>query len=71
MNNSAKTNQKADAPAEVARRFAQGRDYWWQYTKLNGYAFEPNGEGLKKLSRNLDLNIPHLRKCINAFLEAA
>lgn len=47
-----------------------GRDYWLQYVRLNGYAFEPNTEGLKALARNLDLNIPHLRKCINIYLEA-
>jgi hypothetical protein len=47
-----------------------GRDYWFQYVRLNGYAFKPSEEGLKKLSRNLDLNVPHLRKCINAYLEA-
>ena len=47
-----------------------GQDYWFQYTRLNGYAFEPTSDGLAKLSRNLDLNVPHLRECINAYLEA-
>jgi hypothetical protein len=47
-----------------------GKDYWQQYVNLNGYAFSPTETGLKKLSRNLDLNIPHLRKCINAYLSA-
>lgn len=47
-----------------------GRDYWFQYVQLNGYAFEPNTAGLNKLARNLDLNVPHLRKCINIYLEA-
>lgn len=48
----------------------QGRGYWAQYVKLNGYAWKPSDSGLQKLSRNLDLNIPHLRKCINKYLEA-
>ena len=52
------------------RWFAEGRDYWYQYQQLNGYAFRPNDEGLRKLSHNLDLNIPWLRKCINIFLES-
>jgi len=47
----------------------EGRDYWQQYVSLNGYAFEPNEAGLTKLSKNLDLNKPYLRKCINAYLE--
>lgn len=52
------------------KQFVEGRDYWYQYQSINGYAFRPTEEGLRKLSRNLDLNIPHLRKCINIFLEA-
>jgi len=52
------------------RLFAQGRDFWYQYQKLNGYAFRPNDNGLQVLSRNLDVNIAWLRKCINIFLEA-
>jgi len=47
-----------------------GQSYWMQYVKINGYAFEPTERGLKALSRNLDVNVPHLRKCINAYLEA-
>lgn len=53
------------------RKYAkEGRDYWLQYVSINGYSFSPKEDGLKKLSRNLDLNIPHLRKCINAYLSA-
>lgn len=48
----------------------EGRSYWQQYIKINGYAFCPSEKGLKKLSRNLDLDITHLRKCINAYLDA-
>lgn len=52
------------------RLAGQGRDYWQQYVNLNGYAFYPAEEGLKKLSRNLDVNISWLRKCINLYLSA-
>ena len=51
------------------RKFAEGRDYWYQYQQLNGYTFRPSEEGLCRLSRNLDLNMPYLRKCINIFLD--
>lgn len=47
-----------------------GRDYWQQYVRLNGYAFRPTADGLAKLSRNLDLNVPHLKRCINTYLES-
>jgi hypothetical protein len=55
---------------EQSKLFYEGRDYWYQYQKINGYAFSPNEEGLKKLSKDIDINIPHLKKCINTFLEA-
>ncbi len=48
----------------------EGRDYWMQYVRLNGYAFRPNPKGLQELSRNLDISIAHLMRCINAYLEA-
>jgi hypothetical protein len=48
----------------------EGRGYWQQYVAVNGYAFSPTEAGLRNLSRNLDLNIPHLLKCINAYLSA-
>lgn len=51
-------------------QFIEGRAIWQQYINLNGYAFRPNDNGLKNLSRNLDLNIPYLRKIINSFLRA-
>jgi hypothetical protein len=52
------------------RLFYEGRSFWYQYITLNGYAFKPTEKGLKVLSRNLDINIPWLRKCINIYLEA-
>ena len=52
------------------KEFAEGRDIWYEYQQVNGYAFRPTEEGLKKLSRNLDLNVPYIRKRINTFLEA-
>jgi hypothetical protein len=48
--------------------FEEGRYLWIEYENLNGYAFRPNEEGLKRLSRLLDLNVPYIRRCINTFL---
>jgi hypothetical protein len=50
--------------------FEKGRDYWYQYLKINGYSFSPNEKGITALSKNLDLNKKHLRSCINTFLSA-
>lgn len=51
-------------------QFEMGRSLWLEYVRVNGYAFEPKQSGLEKLARLLDLNVPYLRKMINAFLEA-
>ena len=52
------------------KEFTEGRDYWYEYVRINGYAFEPTDIGLKKLSRELDISVSHLRRRINTFLEA-
>lgn len=46
----------------------KGREYWLKYVQLNGYSFEPTESGLRVLSKNLNLNISYLRKCIYAYL---
>ena len=48
----------------------EGRWLWLEYVRVNGYAFRHTEDGLKKLSRVLDLNIPYIRKCINKYLES-
>jgi len=55
---------------EIRKKFYLGRDYWFEYVRVNGYSFEPNQMGLKKLARLLDLTVPHVRECINVYLEA-
>jgi len=52
------------------KKFILAQSYWYEYIKLNGYSTEPTKDGLKKLSRNLDLNIPHLQEYINFYLES-
>ncbi len=54
----------------AALEFEEGRSYWIQYVILNGYAFEPTESGLKRLSHDLDVSIPHLRHMIHMFLSA-
>ena len=50
--------------------FVEGRSLWYEYMKVNNYSFRPNEEGIRKLSRLLDLKQCFIRKCINTFLEA-
>jgi hypothetical protein len=49
--------------------FVEGRDLWHEYVRVNGYSFEPKIQGIKKLSRLLDLKQCYIRKCINTYLE--
>ena len=47
---------------EQSKNWGLGQSYWLQYVRLNGYAVEANKDGLLKLSKNLDLNIRHLKR---------
>jgi hypothetical protein len=47
----------------------EGKELWFEYVRVNGYAFNPNLNGLKKLCRLLDLNISWVKKRINLYLE--
>ncbi len=55
---------------EKAKMWSEGRDLWYEYVRVNGYSFEPTKEGLKELSRLLDLNVPYIQKRINIYLES-
>jgi hypothetical protein len=46
----------------------EGQGYWQQYVEIVGYAWI-TAAGLEQVSRMLDINVSHLRKCISAFLE--
>ena len=50
-------------------RFFEGRDLWYEYERVNGYAFEPNRAGIKKLARLLDLKPLYIQRKINYFLQ--
>jgi hypothetical protein len=53
---------------EQSKKCYLGQSYWLEYVRVNGYSFEAKKDGLLKLSKNLDLNIRHLKECINLFL---
>ena len=55
---------------EQHQLFIEGRDYWYQYLRLNDWRTEPNRPGLRKLSRNLDIHVQRLMRCIHIFLSA-
>lgn len=54
---------------EERKTWSEGKSLWYEYVNLNGYSFKPNDDGLKKLSKMLDLNIDYLRKRITFYLD--
>jgi hypothetical protein len=46
-----------------------GKDLWFEYIRVNGYAFNPSDKGIKELSRLLDLNQKYIKERINFYLE--
>lgn len=49
--------------------WTEGREYWLEYVRVNGYAWQPSRSGLQKLSRLLDLEVSYLSRRINFYLE--
>ena len=47
----------------------EGRDLWFEYVTINGFSSTFNDEGLKKLSKNLDLNAGYIRERLLVYLE--
>jgi hypothetical protein len=60
----------SEQPFSKHKAFEKGRNDWQDYVNLNGYAFRPNKEGLKKLSQKTGRKVSDLQKSINNFLEA-
>lgn len=54
---------------EQRKLASEGKELWFEYVRINDYSFKPTKEGLKKLSRMLDLNVKYLEERINAYLE--
>jgi len=42
----------------------EGCDYWFQYVRLNWYAFRPTRAGLSKFCGDLDVSVEYLAWCI-------
>ena len=55
---------------EEIAKCREGRNLWIYYVYINGYAQEATNEGLNKISKLLDLNIPYIKHRINLYLEA-
>jgi hypothetical protein len=54
---------------EQSKNWYLGQSFWLEYVRVNGYSFEAKKDGLLKVSKNLDLNIRHLKECIIFFSE--
>lgn len=55
---------------DAHRAFHEGREYWQVYVQLNGYAFRPTRQGIRRLSKKLGMAPRQFEPQIWAFLEA-
>ena len=54
---------------EDRKIWSDGKVLWLEYVKINGYSFKPTLDGVKKLSRLLDLNVCYLMNRISFYLD--
>ena len=47
----------------------EGRELWFEYVRVNGYSFTFNNEGIKRLSKLLDLKLNYIRQRLSIYLE--
>jgi len=55
---------------EDMKKARLGKSYWYEYVRINGYAFSPSREGIRNLARMLDLEQKHISECIHSYLSA-
>jgi hypothetical protein len=46
----------------------EGKDLWFEYVNVNGYSSTFTQQGLKKLSKQLDLAVSFIRERLNIYL---
>ena len=47
----------------------EGRRLWFEYIAVNGYSFTFNDDGIRKLSKCLDLKAKYIRERLSIYLE--
>lgn len=47
----------------------EGKQLWNEYINVNGYSFTYNTNGIKKLSRLLDLNVNYIKERLLIYLD--
>lgn len=50
------------------RLWNEGKDLWFEYVNLNGYSFSFTKQGLKNLSKQLDLKVSYIQERLNIYL---
>jgi len=55
----------------IAKRklWIEGKELWFEYTRLNGYSWTFSNEGVKNLSRMLDLNEKYIKERLTIYLD--
>lgn len=54
---------------EKRKLWHEGKEIWNEYINVNGYSFTFNNEGVKKLSRLLDLNEKYIKERLTIYLD--
>ena len=54
---------------EQNKLWYEGKDLWYEYVNLNGYSWTFNNNGIQKLSKLLDLNIPYIKQRLCIYLD--
>jgi N-dimethylarginine dimethylaminohydrolase len=54
---------------EMLKLFTEGCGLWYEYIGINGYSRKTTKEGIKRLSRYLNLNVSYIEKRIWIFTE--
>jgi len=54
---------------EQRKLWYEGKGLWLEYINVNGYSFSFNDQGIKKLSRLLDLNKSYIKERLTIYLD--
>jgi hypothetical protein len=64
-----KRKERTNMTAEDAKLWYEGKDLWFEYTRVNGYSFTFKEAGITKLAHLLDLKPAYIKKRICLYLD--
>jgi hypothetical protein len=69
IKNSTIPSEMFDRVSRRMQEYYLGRDYWYEYVRINGFSMEPKDKELSALAKSLELKVSQVRRCIYKFLE--